>query len=263
MLRSRSSYWKRTPESPAKLVEFYFKSNHEYPCLWAKPTSEISYGECRCSRIKIIVEDILWIPIKICCAPLTVAYLSPLYFKQLYDKVSNHEVDMKRRKTAAQAIAKKIPRILPSRIGEELFLTIGKDDNLERAEIEHEKRQGRGLSKRLGRRLKGSVKTILGRGNIEGEGKLTTDTQTNSILFRLPSELRRLIWMEAMGGYLFFLRFIEWDNRMASIRCQHESDRSCDRCHNLIKKRRTGAQVKWGNFDSISLLSLLETCRRM
>lgn len=245
MPRPQFKYWDTEYlSSPVPFIIEYFEHPH-FPCLWAKWDSLVGPGPCRCSHAQIIFEGMVFTLLKILLLPLLLAYVSPLYVKQLYEKARDYETRETRRNKVEerieQARAKKTPRILLPRIGDELFLTIGKTDDGEIVQRENGKAKGKS---------KGKFKR-----------RMITDTQTNCILFRLPTEVRRLVWTEAVGGYLLHMRYVEAYKRMAFTRCKHEfGDVICDteRCIELMKQ--TGAKDKWGN---IELLSLLQTCRRM
>jgi hypothetical protein len=92
-----------------------------------------------------------------------------------------------------------------------------------------------------------------------------TDDQLQSYLFKLPLEIRRQIWEETLGGYVFHIYFVQAYRRMSHTRCKTRLPAICKNddpisgpCRQLFKV--PGAPDKWGHSN---ILSILQSCRRM
>ena len=87
-----------------------------------------------------------------------------------------------------------------------------------------------------------------------------TEQQENSVLFKLPLEIRRKIYEEVLSGYVIHVYFVEAYRRMSHTRCKSHTPDVCGDmlCRRLFKVK--GAKDAWGN---VGLLSLLKSCRRM
>lgn len=87
-----------------------------------------------------------------------------------------------------------------------------------------------------------------------------TGAQRESLFFKLPLEIRRKIYGEVLGHHVIHIYFVEAYRKMSHTRCKLRFPDVCRRleCRHNIKIR--GAQDQWGN---ISLLPLLQSCRRM
>lgn len=86
----------------------------------------------------------------------------------------------------------------------------------------------------------------------------TTCRQEQSILFKLPLEIRRQVYTEAIGGYKIHVRFNQTYRKMAHQRCKHTSSNKCYNSYCTILHRQPGMPDKYGQAD---LLALLKTCR--
>ena len=67
-----------------------------------------------------------------------------------------------------------------------------------------------------------------------GKGRVSVrdgDGQEKSMLFRLPLELRRLIWEEVVGGWSFHVWFDGGERKVRVYRCR---DVGCGGCKRLI-----------------------------
>lgn len=92
-----------------------------------------------------------------------------------------------------------------------------------------------------------------------------TDDQLQSFLFKLPFEVRRQIWEETLGGYVFHIYFVQAYRRMSHTRCKTRLPEICKNddpisgpCRQVFKV--PGARDKWGHSN---LLSILQSCRRI
>jgi len=94
-----------------------------------------------------------------------------------------------------------------------------------------------------------------------------TDQQKQSLLFQLPTEVRRQIWEETLGGYLFHMYYVDAYRRMAHTRCKHNHEKKAlcmneselvNLCRMNIKQ--PGNADEWGHTN---MLSILQSCRRM
>ena len=87
-----------------------------------------------------------------------------------------------------------------------------------------------------------------------------TDDQSNSAFFKLPLEVRRQIYENVIGGYVFHIYFVEAYRKMAATRCRTHSPEICRLPHCRQSFKVKGALDEWGQSD---LLALPMTCRRV
>lgn len=84
--------------------------------------------------------------------------------------------------------------------------------------------------------------------------------QEQSGLFKLPLEIRRQIYKEAIGKYKIHISFNQTYRKMGHQRCRHRDGLDCFKRHCTVLHKQKGARDAWGQVD---LLALLQTCRVM
>jgi hypothetical protein len=84
-----------------------------------------------------------------------------------------------------------------------------------------------------------------------------TEQQAQSILFKLPLEVRTQIYEEAIGGYVFHPHYVQTYKRFGHVRCK---GKQCDGFDCRQQTKQPGAKDEWGAID---LMALLKSCRRM
>ncbi|KAF7922337.1 uncharacterized protein EAE97_011079 [Botrytis byssoidea] len=79
------------------------------------------------------------------------------------------------------------------------------------------------------------------------------DKQDKSSLYKLPREVRDLIWKEATGEYLVHLTWLEAYRRFDVSRCKGENGNCIGSACQGVRKGK-GAKDMWGNVDLLSYL---------
>ena len=92
----------------------------------------------------------------------------------------------------------------------------------------------------------------------DGKGKRLTVEQRDSPLSKLPPEVRRQVWEEVLGEYVFHIRFLEAYRKMGHVRCKTRYPEVCKERECRMRSKIRGAEDEWGVVD---LLALLRTCR--
>jgi hypothetical protein len=206
------------------------------------------------------VETTITIIATICFLPCICVIGGGVIAKDLIVKAKNYERPKKRMRRQAEEKRKEVlrstPRVLEPRL--ERHLTIGR-----KVIISEEEEVGVAVG----------VEEIGEKGNdglvVREKKKVvaaTTDDQMQSMLFQLPLEIRRQIWEETMGGYVFHIYFVQAYRRMSHTRCKTREPEMCkgrdtpprEPCRNTFKV--PGAKDAWGHSN---LLSVLQSCRRM
>jgi len=96
-------------------------------------------------------------------------------------------------------------------------------------------------------------------GVVEKPVKVTMG-QEQSSLFRLPLEIRRQIYEEAIGKYKIHITFNQTYRKMGHQRCRHATRKDCFNGQCTVRHKQKGAKDAFGQVD---LLALLQTCRVM
>jgi hypothetical protein len=202
------------------------------------------------------------IAITICCIPCICVVGSCVLISYASHKIKTYERPSTKRKRQLQRerreMRRRTPRILGPRL--EGALTIGRGDG--DLDLGYDPDRMPGLGSRI---LKDeeevdseSEVSSDSQDTIEGRVERRTDWQTQSSFFKLPLEIMRQIYEEAIGGYVFHIFSLEAYRRMSHTRCK--TTRFPEDCAFRRQSKQPGAADEWGN---ISLLSLLTTCRRM
>lgn len=167
----------------------------------------------------------------ICCLPCICVVGFGMIGKDVFVKLKNYESPKKRERRQYEAQKKMTMRRTPRR---------------------PEPRLERSLTIPLPEVMKVEGKEVM--------NPQMTHHQLGSNLFKLPLEIRRMIYGEAIGGYVFHISFLEAYRKMGHSRCKMRFPEICKGvpCRQLHKQK--GAADAWGNVD---LLSLLLSCRRM
>lgn len=191
----------------------------------------------------------------ICCLPCICLVGSCVLLSHAFHKLLSYERPSTRRKRARmweeREIRRRTPRVLaPRSLGS--TLSIGREDDggmsgLGSKIIELDDSGSESESSSSGEEVAKSPRRIERR----------TDWQPQSPFFTLPLEIRRQIYEEAIGGYVFHIFTQDAYRRMAHTRSKtlFPQDSNC-----RWQARQPGVPDEWGN---ISLLSLLTTSRRM
>ena len=87
-----------------------------------------------------------------------------------------------------------------------------------------------------------------------------TSRQEQSILFKLPLEIRKLVYKEAIGKYKINISFNRTYRKMDHQRCKHQTSDDCKNSLCIHLHKHKGARDAYGQTD---LLALLKTCRMM
>jgi hypothetical protein len=85
-----------------------------------------------------------------------------------------------------------------------------------------------------------------------------TSRQEQSMLFKLPLEIRRQIYAEAIGKYKIHISFNQTYRKMDHQRCKHPTSDDCFKRQCISLHKQKGARDAYGQTD---LLALLKTCR--
>ncbi|KAL3419896.1 hypothetical protein PVAG01_08395 [Phlyctema vagabunda] len=96
----------------------------------------------------------------------------------------------------------------------------------------------------------------------------TTALQDASLLFRLPPEIRKMVYEEVLAGYVFHVYFQDAYRRLRAERCKSVEpsfwkEVSPNICKGMVCRnqlRVPGAPDRWGG---VALLPLLMSCRRV
>lgn len=147
-------------------------------------------------------------------------------------KVLEWETPGKRRTKEEWERTRHIPRVLEPRL--ERHLTIGRPE-LEGSDEDRDE-------------LKEGIKPFT-----------RTEQQLQSPLFRLPLEVRRQIYREAIGDYVIHTNYIHIYKRFNHIRCKNDIE-GCGAYSCRVFGRTPGEEDKWGAID---LTALLKSCRRV
>ena len=99
-----------------------------------------------------------------------------------------------------------------------------------------------------------------------------THDQLQSSLFKLPSEIRQIIWKHSLGGHL--LHMVRLPGRLLAIKCSSDAQEESTRSHKCWG--RTDRRIQLGPVPGFylgpnsgtevppnSFLPLLQTCRKM
>jgi hypothetical protein len=182
--------------------------------------------------------------------------------KDLFYKAKRYErpkTKMRKRDEARRKeVLRTTPRPLEPRL--ERHLTIGREilvEKEENMEVLSEKREEVEVLKE---KKEEQIEIVKGKSEI---GR--TDDQMESPLFKLPLEIRRQIWEDTLGGYVFHIYFVQAYRRMSHTRCKARSPEPCKGGDLSLSPCRAnfkvlGARDQWGHSN---LISILQCCRRM
>ena len=85
-----------------------------------------------------------------------------------------------------------------------------------------------------------------------------TNRQEESVLFKLPLEIRRQIYKQVIGQYKIHISFNQTYRKMDHKRCRHLGSVNCFDKHCTMYHKQKGAKDIFGQVD---LLALLKSCR--
>jgi hypothetical protein len=86
-----------------------------------------------------------------------------------------------------------------------------------------------------------------------------TEQQAESPLFKLPFEIRKMIYEEVIGGYVFHIKYLEAYKKYCHTRCKRPLPKN-HMAHCVWAKSHRGFVDPWGQSD---LMAMLKSCRRM
>lgn len=89
-------------------------------------------------------------------------------------------------------------------------------------------------------------------------GVQATSRQEQSMLLRLPLEIKRQIYKEAIGKYKIHISFNQAYRKMSHQRCKHSDSKDCFEAACIMGHKQRGAKDPYGQDD---LLALLQSCR--
>ncbi|KAA8573423.1 hypothetical protein EYC84_005009 [Monilinia fructicola] len=116
------------------------------------------------------------------------------------------------------------------------------------------------ISRRERRAVRNFPNELVGREREDGicwKGKV--EPQNNSALWKLPREVRDMIWEEAAGGYLVHLSWLDAYRKLQFSRCKGDDGICVGPDCQTIRKGK-GVPDLWGNID---LIGYLLVCRKM
>ena len=211
----------------------------------------------RRSRLDDVLEHSVTVIGSICCLPcicVYLAYVGGTRAKKVFIRAWKDEQPKRRRAPGGEErkteLIRRTPKRVPPRL--ERHLTIGRPEPEEKEE-----------------EIDLDDKREVGAANLSRTVTIT-DGQETSGFFRLPWEIRRKIYEEAFGGYVIHIVFMEGCRRMSHTKCKSDPSPaegchgfSCKMCGNIPCRKifkAPGAAEELGN---VSLLSRLQSCRRM
>jgi hypothetical protein len=197
--------------------------------------------------------------------------------KNLIVNVKEYERPKTKRRRRDEDERKELLRTTPKRLPPRLahHLTIGRSVLLENGYVLEFGGNGNDIGENA--KMDAGKKVKKARMDTDKKSEAKTHNQEASWPFKLPLEIRKQIYREAIGGYCIHIHFVEAYRRMGHSRCRLDGSVVCMGLtwqasapvvsRDLLtpnfsreKFRLPGALDDWGNSG---LLPLLQSCRRM
>ena len=210
--------------------------SNESPSLVPSPVSERFNRMAHSPRQESVGSKVCAIILTLCCLPCICIVGGLGLTAGGIVKIIDWNSPWKKRKKEKWEAKRQTPRVLEPRL--ERHLTIGREEPCLLDEIDKEISV---CSKQY------------------AMPPTRTQEQMQSSLFKLPLEIRRQIYTQAIGGYMIHTNYVHIYKHFNHTRCKISSD-TCDRNHCRVGGKPPGAEDAWGAID---LLSLLKSCRRM